>query len=246
MTGQNTRTAEVQVFADRAAITHYLADWLLQQAVAKTSGPFVIALSGGSTPQALYSLMAQEPYASRFPWARMQFFLGDDRFLPHDHPDSNSGMLHRLLFSRVPVPAANVHAMPATGTPEDAAHAYETLLKQFYGADRFEPNRPLFDVNLLGLGADGHTASLFPGQPVLQEKTAWVAPCIPPAAPYTRLTLTYPAIHASRHVVFMVEGAGKKEALAKVRAQDPTCPASAITAMGDVRWLIDTAAAPAP
>lgn len=165
--------------------------------------------------------MATEPYASRFPWARMQFFLGDDRFLPHDHEDSNFGMMHRLLFSRVPVPAENLHPMPGVGTAEDAARSYETRLKQFYGADTFEADRPLFDVNLLGLGSDGHTASLFPGQPVLKEQTAWVATCVPPAAPYTRITLTYPAIHASRHVVFLVEGAGKKEAVAKVRAQDP-------------------------
>lgn len=246
MTGQNTRTASVQVFADKAAVTQYLAEWLLHLATTKTNGPFVLALSGGSTPQALYSLMAQEPYASRFPWARMHFFLGDDRFLPYDHKDSNAGMLQRLLFSHVQVPEANIHFMPTTGTPEDAAHAYEALLKQFYGADQFEADRPLFDVNLLGLGADGHTASLFPGQPVLQENSAWVAPCVPPAAPYTRITLTYPAIHASRHVVFLVEGAGKKETLAKVRAQDPACPASAITAMGDVRWLIDAAAASTP
>lgn len=244
MAGQNTRTADVQIFADKAAATRHLADWLLQKALEKTNGPFAVALSGGSTPQALYSLMAQEPYVSRFPWARMQFFLGDDRFLPHDHAESNSGMLHRLLFSRVPVPAANVHAMPATGTPEEAAHTYEALLKRFYGADQFEPDRPLFDVNLLGLGADGHTASLFPGQPVLQEKNAWVAPCIPPVAPYTRLTLTYPAIHASRHVVFLVEGESKKAVIDKVRLQNPDCPASFITAMGDVSWVVDAAAAP--
>lgn len=244
MTGHDTRTAAVEIFADRTATTRHLADWLLEQALNKTSGPFALALSGGSTPQALYSLMATEPYISRFPWERMHFFLGDDRFLPHDHKDSNFGMLQRLLFSKAPIPAANIYPIAGTGTAEEAAHSYEAQLKQFYGADRFEADRPLFDVNLLGLGADGHTASLFPGQPVLQEKTAWVAPCIPPVAPYTRITLTYPAIHASKHVVFLVEGAGKKETVAKVRAQDPSCPASQITAMGEVRWLLDTAAAP--
>lgn len=244
MAGQDTRTGSVSVFADREEATRHLADWLLQLATEKNEGPFAIALSGGSTPQSLYSLMATEPYASRFPWARIQFFLGDDRFLPHDHEDSNFGMMQRLLFSRVPVPAENLHPMPGVGTAEDAARSYETRLKQFYGADTFEADRPLFDVNLLGLGSDGHTASLFPGQPVLKEQTAWVATCVPPAAPYTRITLTYPAIHASRHVVFLVEGAGKKEAVAKVRAQDPSCPASAITAMGDLRWVLDRAASP--
>lgn len=244
MTGQNTRTGSVAVFANRDEVSRHLADWLLKEALEKTDGPFSMALSGGSTPQGLYGLMASEPYASRFPWARMQFFLGDDRFLPHDHQDSNSGMLQRLLFSRVPVPAENVHLIPTTGTAEDAARTYEAELKRFYGADTFQPGKPLFDVNLLGLGADGHTASLFPGQPVLKERTAWVSTCVPPVAPYTRLTLTYPAIHASRHVVFLVEGESKRDVVAKVRAQDPACPASGITAMGDLTWVLDRAAAP--
>lgn len=245
MTGQNTRTGKVAVFADREAATRHLADWLLQEALAKKDGPFSIALSGGSTPQLLYSMMASEPYASRFPWAHMEFFLGDDRFLAHDHEDSNSGMLQRLLFSRVPVPAENVHLIPTAGTAEEAAKEYDAELKKFYGADTLQPGKPLFDVNLLGLGSDGHTASLFPGQPVLKERTAWVSTCVPPVAPYTRLTMTYPAIDASRHVVFLVEGASKRETVAKVRAQDPACPASAITAMGDLTWVLDRDAAPA-
>ncbi|GAN69079.1 6-phosphogluconolactonase [Acetobacter orleanensis] len=245
MTGQNTRTGKVSVFADKAAASRHLADWLLQEALAKQNGPFSIALSGGSTPQLLYSMMASEPYASRFPWARMQFFLGDDRFLAHDHADSNSGMLHRLLFSRVPVSAENVHLIPTADTAEEAAKAYEAEMKAFYGADTLQPGRPLFDVNLLGLGSDGHTASLFPGQPVLKEQTAWVSTCVPPVAPYTRLTMTYPAIDASRHVIFLVEGASKRETVAKVRAQDPACPASAITAMGELTWVLDRDAAPA-
>ncbi|MFE8874571.1 6-phosphogluconolactonase [Acetobacter persici] len=243
--GANTRTGTLAIFDDKAAATRHLADWLLQEALAKTDGPFSLALSGGSTPQLLYSMMASEPYASRFPWARMQFFLGDDRFLAHDHEDSNSGMLNRLLFSHLPVPAENVHLIPTAGTAEEAARAYEAELKAFYGADTLQPGKPLFDVNLLGLGGDGHTASLFPGQPVLKERTAWVATCVPPVAPYTRLTLTYPAIDASRHVVFLVEGASKREIVAKVRAQDPSCPASAITSMGDLTWVLDRAAAPA-
>lgn len=244
-TGANTQTGSVTVFADKEAATRHLADWLLQAARAKTDGPFSLALSGGGTPQRLYSMMASEPYASHFPWARMHFFLGDDRFLPHEHEDSNSGMLRRLLFSHVPVPAENVHLIPTAGTAEDAARAYEAELKTFYGADTLQPGRPLFDVNLLGLGGDGHTASLFPGQPVLKEQTAWVSTCVPPVAPYTRLTLTYPAIDASRHVIFLVEGASKRETVAKVRAQDPSCPASAITSMGDLTWVLDRAAAPA-
>lgn len=113
--GADTRTGTLAIFDDKAAATRHLADWLLQEALAKTDGPFSLALSGGSTPQLLYSMMASEPYASRFPWARMQFFLGDDRFLPHDHEDSNSGMLNRLLFSHVPVPAEMCISSPPQG-----------------------------------------------------------------------------------------------------------------------------------
>ncbi|MBS0960923.1 MULTISPECIES: 6-phosphogluconolactonase [Acetobacter] len=244
MSGHDTASAPVEIFKNASEATHHLADWLLKLALEKTDGPFSLALSGGSTPQPLYSLMASEPYVSRFPWARMQFFIGDDRFLPHDHQDSNYGMLQRLLFSRAPIPADNIHPIPATGTAEEAAKSYEALLKRFYGADQFEKDRPLFDFNLLGLGDDGHTASLFPGQPVLNEKTAWVSSCVPPVAPYTRVTLTYPAIHASRHLVLFVEGAGKKEAVKKVMSKDPSCPASAITGMDDVRWILDEPATP--
>ncbi|MCP1202457.1 6-phosphogluconolactonase [Acetobacter oryzoeni] len=246
MTEQTTANGALHISATRDSLMHDLADWLVKQTLQRPDAPFRIALSGGSTPQHLYRLMTEEPYASRFPWQHMQFFLGDDRFVPHDHADSNYGMMRRLLFSRVPVPAGNIFPMPDKGTAEQAAKEYEVTLKQIYQGDALRADKPLFDVNLLGLGTDGHTASLFPGQPVLQERTAWVAPCVPPVAPHTRLTLTYPAIHASRHVIFLVEGADKKEAVTRVRAQDPACPASAITSAGDLIWFLDQPAAPAP
>ncbi|WP_415506614.1 6-phosphogluconolactonase [Acetobacter sp.] len=220
-----------------------LAEHLLALALRPSDTPFRIALSGGSTPQRLYALMASAPYAQRFPWQRMQFFVGDDRFVPHAHADSNAGMFTRLLFAHVPVPAENIFLMPDSGTPEDAARTYEATLRGLYGAPNLQPGKPLFDVNLLGLGTDGHTASLFPGQPVLDERTAWVATCTPATAPHTRLTLTYPCLHASRHVIFLAEGAAKAPVLARVRAGDPTCPASAVTAMGDVTWFVDRPAA---
>ena len=245
MPGQTTATGTMRVFPTREALIAGLADWLLARSLAKAPNtPFRLALSGGSTPQHLYALMASAPYVERFPWHNMQFFIGDDRFVPHDHADSNFGMMQRLLFSKAPIPASNIFPMPDHGTAEDAARTYEHTLKTLYGAPEFVPERPFFDVQLLGIGTDGHTASLFPSQPVLHNHTAWVAPCVPPAAPHTRLTLTYPAIHASQHVVFLVEGAAKRDILARIRAQDPNCPASAITAQGDLTWFTDQAAAP--
>ena len=245
MPGQTTATGAMHVFPDREALITGLADWLLALSLAKTGpAPFRIALSGGSTPQHLYALMASAPYVERFAWNNMQFFIGDDRFVPHDHADSNFGMMQRLLFSKAPIPAANIFAMPDHGGAEDAARTYERTLKDLYGAEEFAPERPFFDVQLLGIGTDGHTASLFPEQPVLNNHKAWVATCVPPVAPHTRLTLTYPAIHASQHVVFLVEGAGKRDILARIRAQDPACPASAVTAQGELAWFTDQTAAP--
>ena len=247
MPGQTTATGAMRVFPTRAELVTGLADWLLALSLAKTPNtPFRLTLSGGSTPQHLYALMASAPYVERFPWRNMQFFIGDDRFVPHDHADSNFGMMQRLLFSKASIPASNIFPMPDHGAAEDAARTYEHTLKTLYGAQDFAPQRPFFDVQLLGIGTDGHTASLFPGQPVLHNRTAWVASCVPPAAPHTRLTLTYPAIHASQHVVFLVEGAAKRDILARIRAQDPTCPASAITALGELTWFTDQAAAPSP
>ncbi|MFT8419074.1 MAG: 6-phosphogluconolactonase [Acetobacter sp.] len=245
MPGQTTATGAMRVFPTRESLITGLTDWLLELSLAKAAHtPFRLALSGGSTPQHLYALMASAPYVARFPWQNMQFFIGDDRFVPHDHADSNFGMMQRLLFSKAPIPASNIFPMPDRGPAEEAACTYERTLKNLYGAEDFAPDKPFFDVQLLGIGTDGHTASLFPGQPVLDNHTSWVATCVPPAAPHTRLTLTYPAIHASQHVVFLVEGAAKQDILARIRARDPACPASAVTAQGDLTWFTDRAAAP--
>lgn len=242
MTGQDVVSAEEIVLTDSDAVAAYVADFLLEQAL-KAQGTFRIALSGGSTPKKLYALMAAPGYAARFPWSRTEFFFGDDRFVPADSPDSNRGMVQSILFSHVPAPTANIYPMPDRGEPDEAARTYEDTLRGVYGADRLERGRPLFDVVLLGLGENGHTASLFPRQPVLREHTRWVAPCVPDDAPHTRLTLTYPAIASSRYVLFLVTGAGKADVLARVRHGDPEEPASHITSDGQVEWIIDRAAA---
>lgn len=243
MAGHDVKTGEMIVLADGEAIAQYMAKWLTQQALAKKDGPFVLALSGGSTPKRLYQILASEEYAERFPWANTQFFFGDERFVPADDPASNYNMVETEMLEHVPVPIHNIHRMPTSGDPAAAAAQYQAALQKVYGADTLQPGRPLFDVVMLGLGDNGHTASLFPRQPVLQERKLWVSHCVPDDAPHTRLTLTYPAIHSSRHVVFMLASAGKKDAFAKVRAGDPAEPASHITTEGALIWLLDKAAA---
>jgi 6-phosphogluconolactonase len=173
----------------------------------------------------------------------VHWFWGDERFVPHDHPDSNFGMAQGAFLSRVPIPADNVHAIPTEGlSVEQAASAYETTLKRFYGADTLALARPLFDVTLLGIGEDGHTASLLPGQPALQETRHWVVAVTGPM-PQPRITLTYPALESSRDVAFIATGRGKRDVVSRAQAGDRTIPAALIRPVGRLHWFTDPAAA---
>ena len=201
----NTK-GDIVVLKDPAAVARHVADWMLERALAK-QGAFAIGLSGGSTPKTLYELLGTDEYRSRFPWDRIHLFFGDERFVPHDHPDSNYGMVRQAMLTRIPIPDAQIHPWQTDGDPEHAALHYADTLKRYYGGDTLDPARPLFDVQLLGLGEDGHTASLFPGIPTLQERTAWTAAVIG-AKPEPRLTLTYPALDSAHAVAFLAVGAG--------------------------------------
>jgi 6-phosphogluconolactonase len=225
---------------DPEALARHVAGWMTDLAVASV-GRFAIALSGGSTPKRLYEILAEPDYASRFPWDRTHLFWGDERFVPPEAADSNLGMTRRALLDHVPLPPANIHPMPTTGTPADAARTYDATLKAYYGRDTLDMARPLFDVTLLGLGENGHTASLFPGTASLDETLAWVAP-VTEGVPQPRLTLTYPAIACTNHVAFLVAGKSKKSVLTLVLAGDRTQPATRITAAGDLTWFTDAAA----
>ena len=151
-------------------------------------------------------------------------------------------MARDAMLAHVPVPPANIHPVPTVGlSAPDAARRYQAELQAFYGADTLQPGRPLFDVVLLGLGTNGHTASLFPGTPALQERTAWAAAVTPDGEP-TRITLTYPALESCRECVFLVAGADKRDVLARVRAGDPALPASHVRPTGDLHWFTDRAA----
>ena len=234
-------TGRVEVLDDAEAVARYAADFLTDRALA-SHGPFTVALSGGSTPKRLYELLAGSGYAERFPWDRVQLFFGDERFVPPDDGSSNYNMANLAMLSHVPVPPAAVHRMPTDGDPADAARRYERELRMQYGAGTLRPDRPLFDVVLLGLGENGHTASLFPGTEALAEREAWVTACVPHDAPHTRLTLTYPAIASSRAVLFLVAGQSKAGVVARVRGGDAALPSTHVATEGELVWVLDRAA----
>lgn len=203
----------------------------------------IVALSGGNTPKPLYELLAQEPIKSRLPWDRVHWVLGDERFVPPSDPASNFGMARAAFLSHVPVPPQNVHPVETEGvTLDEAAERYEAKLKGLYGSDTLQLDRPLLDLTLLGLGEDGHTASLLPGEPVLHERKRWVAP-VPKGRAEERVTLTYPALDSSAVVAFLVSGEGKREILDKILSGETDFPAAHIRPVGDVIWFADRAAA---
>ena len=233
---------KMEILADPEALARRAAD-LLIAAANGTADRFVVALSGGSTPRRLYELLARPPYRDALPWNRMHVFWGDERFVPKADARSNYRMAHEALLSRVPIPSANVHPIPTEDTtPLDAAMGFEKELKSFYGAAALDPSRPLFDVTLLGLGADGHTASLLPGSRALAERERW-AVAVTDGAPEPRISLTYPPLESSRHVLFLVEGTEKRAIFERVRRGDPDLPATRIQPIGQLLWLADAAAA---
>jgi 6-phosphogluconolactonase len=236
-------SAEKRTFASAEVLAHDIAEWLCNLALA-SEGAFAVNLSGGSTPRRLYENLAAPEIASRFPWTRAHWFWGDERFVPHDHPDSNYRMAREALLSRVPAPESNIHAIPTEGlSPDQAASAYEMTLKRFYGADALAPDRPLFAVTLLGIGEDGHTASLFPGQPALKEMRRWVVAVIGAKAE-ARITLTYPALDSSRDLAFLATGRDKRDVVARAQAGDGAMPAAMVHPTGRLHWFTDRAAAP--
>ena len=228
------------VAASPAGLAARVADWLLEFA-GKSTGPFTIALAGGDTPKALYALLAAPAYRERFPWQRTHWFWGDERCVPHYDPASNYKMVCEAMLSVVPVSASNIHAVPTHLLPQAAAAAYERNLKTYYGADNFDPSRPLFDVMLLGLGADGHTASLFPRTDALDERSHWVAVGAGPNA-QPRITLTYPALESTRAAAFLVAGASKQAMLQRLMAGDTELPAARLRPTGQLYLFADQAA----
>ncbi|MBT5457452.1 MAG: 6-phosphogluconolactonase [Rhodospirillaceae bacterium] len=206
-----------------------------------------ICLTGGSTPKPVYERLATEPYRSAIPWDRTHWFWGDDRFVPLENGHSNAGMALRAFLEDVSVPSGNIHPIPTdAATPEDAARRYQAELERFYGRDQLDAEMPLFDLVLMGLGSDGHIASLFPGAPALTENDRWAVGVaqagIEPFVP--RVTLTIPAMASTREMLFLVCGPDKREILGRVLSGE-NLPAASAQAVGELIWLADRDAAPA-
>lgn len=233
----------VHVHADAraaaAAVAEELAS-LAAQAV-EARGRFSLALAGGSTPRALYRLLAEEPHRSRVPWHGVHLFWGDERCVPPGHPRSNFRMVREALVSRVPLPEENVHRVRGELSADLAADDYAHELRAFFGGE------PRFDVVHLGLGDDGHTASLFPFSPALRVRGRPAARALQPGTGEPRVTLTVPALNGARRVDFLVTGAGKARVVGRVvrGALDPfRLPAQLVRPRdGELHWHLDVPAA---
>jgi 6-phosphogluconolactonase len=231
----------IEILPDPLALAHHVAEWMTQAAQV-APGPFRVSLSGGSTPKTLYELLASDAFRSRFPWPRVSWYWGDERFVRHDNPNSNYRMTREAMLSKAEVPPENIYPIPTDGTPEDAVRRYERTLQEAYGAPTLDPQRPFFDVTLLGLGPDGHTASLLPGEPVLNERRHWVA-AVSHGRPAVRITMTYPIIESSRRVAFLVAGEEKAQIFNEIRTGNSQLPAARIRPVGELFWFVDQAAA---
>jgi 6-phosphogluconolactonase len=234
----------VIVVADSAELAKMAADRVLAR-IAANAGRVAVCLTGGSSPKLLYQLLATESYRSRIPWDRVHWFIGDERFVGADDPLNNMGIARRIFLDRY-APAANIHPIP-TGTagPDESARLYEDELKSFYGANELDLARPLFDVVLMGVGPDGHTASLFPDYPAIEQTGHWVVGVpkahVEPFVP--RVSLTLPALGSCREMLFELSGVEKRAILTRV-FDGENLPANRARATGDTIWLVDKAALP--
>jgi 6-phosphogluconolactonase len=234
----------IRFCADPEALSHAAAELIAAEArqAVKARGRFVVALAGGITPQRTYELLAHEPFREQIPWLKTHVFWGDERCVPANDPRNNARMACQALLDHVPVPSGQVHPMICNGSPREAAEEYEKLLFGFFGA-----GHPRFDLVLLGLGENGHTASLFPGTPAVDEQQRRVADVYVPEEGLHRLSLTVPTINQAALVVFLVTGYPKAPILKKVLedTHDPGgIPARMIKPVdGGLLWLVDRDAA---
>ncbi len=235
--GELVVVPDAEAFAEQGAR-------LFAEAAAAAGERFLACLAGGSTPRALYERLAGAPWRDTIDWARVDLVLGDERFVAPEDEKSNVRMIREALIAHLPV-APRLHPVPFAGlTVDQAAAAYQRDLIALHGAARLDPARPVFDLCLLGMGDDGHTASLLPGQEeLLGERQRWVVP-VTTGRPEPRVTLTYPILESARLVVFLVSGAGKREMLDRVLGgTDRDVPASRLNPGGRLVWLADRAAA---
>jgi 6-phosphogluconolactonase len=230
--------------ADPAALAKAAAERVIAR-IDANPGRAAICLTGGSSPKALYQLLASDAYRGRIPWDHVHWFIGDERFVPATDPLNNMAMA-RQIFLDACAPADNIHPIPTDlAGPDRSARQYESELKSYYGASVLNPARPLFDLVLMGVGPDGHTASLFPGYPAIEETERWVVGVpeahVEPLVP--RVTLTVPALGSCREMLFEVAGADKRAILTRV-LEGENLPAGRACSIGETLWLVDKAALP--
>jgi 6-phosphogluconolactonase len=236
---------KVLVFDTPEEVAQASAERFVDYSIARITdhGSFVVALAGGSTPRRAYELLAANEFKSRVDWSRVHLFFGDERMVPPDSPESNYHMVNEALLTRITISAANVHRIRGEVDATESAKSYQAELKRFFGTVDW----PQFDLVWLGMGADGHTASLFPGSDALYEETRWVVETTQPHTERDRITLTLPVFNHAARVTFLVTGKEKAATLARLLrsgAADEELPAQKIRpSNGMLEWLVDRAAA---
>lgn len=233
---------DLRIYADADTLSREAASDIGERINGRvsTGQTFSMVLSGGTTPETLYGILAAE-FRDRIPWRSVHLFWGDERYVPANDPLSNYAMVKRALLRDVPIPDANIHPMPTDlPDPDKAARAYESILKAYFG-----PREPRFDLILLGMGEEGHTASLFPGSPALDEPELWVVAVHAPVQPPVRLSLSLRVLNLAESVFFLVAGAKKAPALLRALfpAEVPSPAARVRPNDGQVVWWADPAAA---
>jgi 6-phosphogluconolactonase len=230
------------VVADPAALAIAAAERMMAR-IDANSDRIAICLTGGSSPKQLYQLLASDTYAKRIPWDRVHWFIGDERFVPPSDPLNNMATARKLFLDRL-APEDHIHPIPTdVANPDESAEAYERELKAFYGAGNLDPARPLFDLVLMGVGPDGHTASLFPDYPALAETKRWVVGVpqahVEPFVP--RVTLTLLSLASCHEMLFEIAGKEKRAILDKL-SKDESLPANRARSLGETVVLADRAA----
>lgn len=232
------------VAADAEALAQAAAERVMAR-ISANPGRIAICLTGGSSPKKLYQLLGSDAWRGRIPWNRVHWFIGDERFVAEDDPLNNMAVARATFLDRN-APVGHVHPIPTrTENPDQSAEAYARELQAYYGSDHLDPTRPLFDMVLMGAGPDGHTASLFPGYPAVDETRRWVVG-VPKAnvAPFVpRVSLTLPALASCREMLFEIAGHDKQPILTRL-LNGETLPAVRARSNGETVWLVDQAALP--
>lgn len=230
---------QISIFSDAEQLTEAAARHFLSYADERRGTKFSVAFSGGTTPQAFYRRLTQAPYKDQIDWHGLHVFLADERCVPHDDADSNYRALRESMLDHVPIPEANIHMPAESGEPEAWAEAYNHQVEAF-----FDSNAPRFDLIVLGMGPDGHTASLFPGQ--IPASDAWICPVRnSPKPPPNRISFSIDLINLAHHILIMATGAEKAKVLADIlRERGEAFPVGLVEpSSGDLIWMLDEASA---